>query len=73
MITIDVSAMTELPTAFTKAHGNHGRAEVILMVIEATRRNLLASQIRQCSLIVKGASSHEELKDTMFPSTISGD
>ena len=36
LITIDVSDMTELPTAFTRAHGHHGRAELIVAVIEAT-------------------------------------
>ena len=67
VVTIDVGDMTEAPAELTKVYGPVSKKDLIMTIIEVTGRNLRASKISECGLIVEGAEIHEELKGLMFP------
>jgi len=68
VVTLDISDMTTLAERFN--YPELGKREVIAAVIAATRENLRASQVSACRLEVTGASSHQELREVVFPSRL---
>jgi len=67
VVTIDVHDMTVLPAELAQAHGPVSKRDLLMAVVDATGRNLRASEIAGCRLVIEGAEFHEELKDVVFP------
>ena len=67
VVTIDVRDMTSLPAELAKTYGPVSKKDLLMAVVDATGRNLRASEIAGCRLVIEGAELHEELKDVVFP------
>ena len=72
IVRIDTAEMTEFPEPLAQAHRPHNKKEMLMHVLEATRRNLHASQIDGCRLSVEGAELHDELTGVAFPERLNG-